>query len=138
MQAMRSKFVPLALLAGLPLYLPLCLPPAALAQSGADTIKKIEEYRQALASGNPAELWEARGEDLWKKKTGPKHVSLETCDLGIGPGKVAGAYTVLPKFFTDAGRVMDLESRLVYCRMTIQGLTEAEAKKQPFGNGTAR
>ena len=137
MQAMRSKFVPLALLA-LPLYLPLFLPSASLAQSGADTIKKIEEYRQALAGGNPAELWEARGEDLWKKKSGPKNLSLETCDLGLGPGKVTGAYTVLPKFFADGGRVMDLESRLVYCRMTIQGLTEAEAKKQPFGNGTAR
>ena len=137
MQAMRSKFVPLALLA-LPLYLPLFLPSASLAQSGADTIKKIEEYRQALAGGNPAELWEARGEDLWKKKSGPKNLSLETCDLGLGPGKVTGAYTVLPKFFADGGRVMDLETRLVHCRMTIQGLTEAEAKKQPFGNGTAR
>ena len=114
------------------------LPQAASAQTGADTIKKIEEYRQALADGNPAELWETRGEDMWKKKAGPKNASLETCDLGLGAGKVAGAYTVLPKFFADAGRVMDLESRLVYCRMTIQGLSEAEAKKQPFGNGAAR
>lgn len=114
------------------------LPLAAHAQSGADTIKKIEEYRQALAGGNPAELWEARGEEMWKKKAGPKNASLETCDLGLGAGKVVGAYTVLPKVFADAGRVMDLESRLVYCRMTIQGLTEAEATKQPFGNGTAR
>ena len=49
MQAMRLKFFPLVLLAALPL----CLPLATLAQSGADTIKKIEEYRQALAGGNP-------------------------------------------------------------------------------------
>lgn len=106
---------------------------AALAQSGNDVVKKIEEYRQALADGNPAELWEARGEDLWKKKAGPNNVSLETCDLGLGAGKVQGAYTVLPKFFADAGRVMDLETRLVHCRMTIQGLSEADAKKLPFG-----
>ena len=110
----------------------------AWAQAGNDAVRKIEEYRQALAGGNPAELWEARGEDLWKKKTGPNNVSLETCDLGLGPGKVQGAYTVLPKFFADTGRVMDLETRLVHCRMTIQGLTAAEAKKQPFGNGTDR
>jgi sulfur-oxidizing protein SoxA len=58
---------------------------AALAQqkSAADG---IAEYRAMLADGNPAELFEARGEDLWKKKRGPKHASLEQCDLGKGPG----------------------------------------------------
>ena len=112
--------------------------PAVWAQSGADTIKEIERYRSALVDGNPAELWEARGEDLWKKKAGPKNASLETCDLGKGPGVVKGAYAELPKFFADAGRVMDLESRLVHCRVTIQGLTLAQAKARPFGNGTDR
>ena len=115
-----------------------CAWAGAMAQSGADTIKKIEEYRQALASGNPAELWEARGEDLWKKKAGPKGASLETCDLGKGPGKVGGAYAELPKFFADAGQVMDLEARLVHCRMNIQGLSQAEARASPFGNGNQR
>ena len=115
-----------------------CACPGAMAQSGADTIKKIEEYRQALAGGNPAELWEARGEDLWKKKAGPKGASLETCDLGKGPGRVSGAYAELPKFFADAGRVMDLEARLVHCRMNIQGLSDAEARARPFGSGNQR
>jgi len=111
---------------------------AAHAQSGADTIKKIEEYRQALADGNPAELWEARGEDMWKQKRGPKSVSLEKCDLGKGPGVVKGAYAELPKFFADANRVMDLETRLLYCMDTQQGITREEALKQAFGNGSAR
>ena len=31
------------------------------------TVKEIEKYRQALGDGNPAELWEARGEGIWKK-----------------------------------------------------------------------
>jgi sulfur-oxidizing protein SoxA len=110
----------------------------AFAQAGDDTIRKIEDYRQALADGNPADLWEARGEDLWKKKAGPKNASLEACDLGKGPGVVKGAYAELPRWFADAGRVMDLETRLVHCRMTLQGLTEAEAKRRPFGNGTDR
>ncbi len=115
-----------------------CAATLSMAQSGDDTVKKIEEYRQALAGGNPAELWEARGEDLWKKKAGPKNVSLETCDLGKGPGVVAGAYAELPRYFDDANRVMDLETRLVHCRTTIQGLTAAEAKARPFGNGNQR
>ena len=64
-----------------------------------DAAKEIEKYRQALVDGNPAELWEARGEDLWKKPAGPKNVSLEKCDLGLGPGVVKGAYAKLPRFF---------------------------------------
>lgn len=110
----------------------------AQAQSGGDTIKKIEEYRQALADGNPADLWEARGEDLWKQQRGPKKVSLERCDLGKGPGVVKGAYAELPRYFTDTDQVMDLESRLVYCMTTQQGMTRAEALKVPFGDGEKR
>ena len=36
----------------------------AQATSGDATIKEIEKYRQALGDDNPAELWEARGEDI--------------------------------------------------------------------------
>lgn len=96
-------------------------------------IEEIERYRAALGDGNPAELWEARGEGLWKQKRGPKNASLEQCDLGLGPGVVKGAYTVLPKYFADSGRVEDLESRLVTCMVTLQGFTPAEAKKDPYG-----
>jgi sulfur-oxidizing protein SoxA len=108
-----------------------CAVPWALAQSPAD---EIEKYRQALQDGNPAELWEARGEDLWKKPAGPKNASFERCDLGKGPGVVKGAYAELPRYFADADRVMDLESRLVWCRTTLQGMSEADAKRGPFGS----
>lgn len=102
----------------------------ALAQSSATD--EIARYRQMLADGNPAELWEMRGEELWKKKTGPKNVSLEQCDLGKGPGVVKGAYAELPRHFKDVNKVMDLEQRLMHCRMTLQGLTRAQATAQPF------
>lgn len=108
----------------------------ALAQTS--TVDEIAKYRAALQDGNPAELWEARGEDLWKQKRGPKQVSLEGCDLGLGPGIVNGAYARLPKYFADADRVMDLETRLVWCMVTLQGYSEADAKKQPFGGGNDR
>ncbi len=106
--------------------------------SGQDASKEIEKYREALQDGNPAELWEVRGEGLWKKPAGPKNASLEKCDLGLGPGVVKGAYAQLPRYFADAGRVMDLETRLVHCRMTLQGLTLQEATRQPFGAGNDR
>jgi L-cysteine S-thiosulfotransferase len=98
-----------------------------------DTLKEIERYRQALGDGNPAELWEARGEAMWKEARGANKVSLEKCDLGLGSGVVKGAYTALPKYFADANRVMDLESRLVHCLVTLQGFTPEQAKKDPFG-----
>ena len=103
----------------------------ALAQTS--TTDEIAKYRQLLADGNPAELWEARGEDLWKKKTGPKNASLEQCDLGKGPGVVKGAYVELPRYFKDTNKVMDLEQRLMHCRMTLQGLTKEQATAQHFG-----
>ncbi len=106
---------------------------AALAQQPQDTAKEIEKYRDALEEGNPAELWEARGEALWTQPRGPKHASLEKCDLGLGPGVVKGAYTVLPKYFADTGKVEDLESRLVSCMVALQGFTPEQAKKDPFG-----
>jgi len=108
---------------------------AAFAQSTADEIQK---YRDALQDGNPAELWEARGEELWKAPRGPKKVSFASCDLGLGPGVVKGAYAQLPKYFADAQRVMDLETRLVWCMVNQQGMTQAEATKNAFGNGSQR
>lgn len=105
----------------------------AVAQQPSSTVQEIERYRAALGDGNPAELWEARGEALWKEKRGPKKESLEKCDLGLGPGVVKGVYTVLPKYFSDSDKVEDLESRLVTCMVNLQGLAPAEAKKDPFG-----
>ncbi|MBL8510613.1 MAG: sulfur oxidation c-type cytochrome SoxA [Betaproteobacteria bacterium] len=109
------------------------LPSLGSAESGSDTVKGIEKYRQALGDDNPAELWEARGEALWKQKRGPNQVSLEACDLGLGAGVIKGAYTVLPKYFADSDKVEDLESRLVTCMVMLQKMSYAEALKNPFG-----
>ena len=95
----------------------------------------IEEYREMLQDGNPADLFEAKGEDLWKQKRGPRNASLEQCDLGKGPGVVKGAFVELPRFFADTGRVQDLESRLVSCMEALQGLNGAEIAKTAFGRG---
>lgn len=95
----------------------------------------IAEYRKMLEDGNPAELFEMKGEELWKQKRGPKNASLEQCDLGLGKGVVKGVFVTLPRYFADAGRVQDLETRLVYCMETLQGFNAAEIGKTPFGRG---
>ncbi len=96
----------------------------------------IAKYREMLQDGNPAELFEMKGEELWKQKRGPKNVSLEKCDLGKGPGVVKGAFVELPRFFADTGRVQDLESRLMTCMETLQGIdVKKEVNTRNFGKG---
>ena len=95
----------------------------------------IAEYRAMLQDGNPAELFEAKGQDLWKQKRGARKESLEKCDLGKGPGVVKGAFVELPRYFADTKRVQDLESRLLTCMETLQGFNAAEIAKTPFGKG---
>ena len=104
---------------------------SALAQD-AKVNEELAKYREALADGNPADLLEVKGEGLWAEKRGPKNASLEQCDLGQGPGKLEGAYAALPKYFKDTNKVMDVESRLVHCMVTLQGFTQAEVTKQWF------
>jgi sulfur-oxidizing protein SoxA len=99
------------------------------------TAEGIAEYRKMLEDGNPAELFEAKGEDLWKRKRGPKNASLEQCDLGKGAGQVKGAFVQLPRYFADTKEVQDLESRLLTCMETLQGISAAEVAKTPFGRG---
>jgi sulfur-oxidizing protein SoxA len=95
----------------------------------------IAEYRAMMADGNPAELFEAKGEGLWKQPRGPKQATLERCDLGKGPGVVKGAFVELPRYFADTGRVQDLESRLLSCMESLQGFDAAEVAKTPFNKG---
>ncbi|GAB1576531.1 sulfur oxidation c-type cytochrome SoxA [Bordetella petrii] len=116
---------------------------AGLALAGAQAVAEesttaegLAQYREMLADGNPAELIEMTGEDIWKEARGPKNASLEQCDLGLGPGVLKGAYAQMPRYFADADKVMDLETRLVHCMVTLQGLDAAEAAKKPFsGSG---
>jgi sulfur-oxidizing protein SoxA len=104
----------------------------AQTKSAADS---IAEYRAMLADGNPAELFEAKGEDLWRQPRGPRNVSLQQCDLGKGPGIVKGAFVELPRRFADTGKVQDLESRLLTCMERLQGFDAAAIAATPFGKG---
>jgi L-cysteine S-thiosulfotransferase len=106
---------------------------AASAQT-TDAEKEIERYRAMIADpfANPAFLNVDRGELLWKLARGSKNVSLEACDLGLGAGKMDGAYAKLPRHFADADQVMDLEQRLLWCMDKVQGLDTADVIKRRF------
>jgi len=97
---------------------------------------EFEKFRDIMEDASPAELFEAKGAELWKTQRGPKHASLEKCDLGLGPGVLKGAYVRLPRYFADADAVMDAERRIVYCMVTLQGFKEADLAKKPFSKGS--
>ena len=109
---------------------------AAVTSAHADSVADgIAKYREMLQDGNPAELFEMSGEELWTAKRGPNNASLEKCDLGKGPGVVQGAFVELPRYFADTGRVQDLESRLMTCMETLQGIKAADVAKTPYNKG---
>ncbi len=119
----------------------LAMIPPALAQDAA-TEKAIEKYRQMLKEdpwSNPGLLDADRGEALWKTARGPKNVSLEQCDLGKGAGKgagkVDGAFAELPRYFADSDRVMDAETRILWCMEKLQGFNPADLVKKPHPGG---
>jgi sulfur-oxidizing protein SoxA len=95
---------------------------------------EFEKFRANLEEDNPAELFEAKGEDLWKQKRGPNNASLEQCDLGLGPGVVKGAYVQTPRYFPDADQVMDVERRIAWCMEKLQGFKREEIVKKPFSS----
>ena len=102
--------------------------------------KEIERYRAMISDpmSNPGFLAVDRGEILWSEKRGSKNVSLEGCDLGLGAGKLEGAFAKLPRFFKDADKVMDLEQRLLWCMQNIQGLDTKDVITRRFsGPGRA-
>jgi L-cysteine S-thiosulfotransferase len=100
----------------------------------ADAEKEIERYRAMINDpfANPAYLNVDRGELLWKTARGTKNATLESCDLGLGAGKLEGAFAKLPRHFADNGQVMDLEQRLLWCMEKLQGLDTADVVKRRF------
>ena len=96
--------------------------------------------REMLAEDNPGELWLDQGKKLFFEKRGPKNASLEQCDFGLGPGKLEGASTQLPRYFADTDKVQDLESRLLTCMVQLQGFKHDDLVKtaisRPRSNGS--
>jgi len=111
----------------LTLTLVFVLAPAVSLGEDTHATEEIQKYRRMLAEGNPAELMELKGEELWTTPRGPKNASLEQCDFGLGPGKLEGAYAQLPRYFVDTDKVQDVESRLVTCITALQGFTVEQA-----------
>jgi sulfur-oxidizing protein SoxA len=107
---------------------------ALLTAASASRADDLEVYKQMLADpfANPGYLAADEGEALWRTPSGPKNATLEQCDLGLGAGVVDGAFAQMPRWFEDAGRVMDVDTRIGWCRQELQGIPLAETAKKAF------
>jgi len=133
-------------LRALPLLLAVIAPAGADQQSPEEVLHALidshtsayltqSEQNLMMMKDEPSYWAMEQGEILFKQPRGPKQVSLEQCDFGKGPGVLEGAYVEMPRYFADAGKVMDLESRLMYCMKTLQGFTDEDKElKEKHGN----
>ena len=97
--------------------------PSARSAQGSDRRRDREVPRRRCRTAIRPSCGKRAARACGRQPRGPKKVSLEQCDLGLGPGVVKGAYAEMPRYFADADRVMDLETRLVWCMVTLQGFT---------------
>jgi sulfur-oxidizing protein SoxA len=111
-----------------------CLAAWGAAPAPAQSDDPLGVGRKMLAEDNPGELWVLRGERLLREQRGPKQASLEQCDFGMGSGKLEGAFARLPRYFSDSGKVEDMESRLLKCMAELQGLDRGAIIQTRFSN----
>ena len=111
-----------------------CLAAWGAAPAPAQSNDPLGVGRKMLAEDNPGELWVLRGERLFREQRGPKKASLEQCDFGMGSGKLEGAFARLPRYFSDSGKVEDMESRLLKCMVELQGLDRGAIIQTRFSN----
>jgi sulfur-oxidizing protein SoxA len=111
-----------------------CLAAWGAAPAPAQSDDPLGVGRKMLAEDNPGELWVLRGERLFREQRGPKQASLEQCDFGMGSGKLEGAFARLPRYFSDSGKVEDMESRLLKCMAELQGLDRGAIIQTRFSN----
>ena len=109
---------------------------ASVSAQQKSTQDAIADYRASLQDGNPADLNAARGEVFWKTKRGPKNLSLESCDLGLGAGKVKGAVSNPAETGTlliEFGTLAKLTGKQVFYDKAKRALVETYNRRSSIG-----
>ena len=97
----------------------------------ASAVDEIAKYRAALQDGNPGRtLGSARRGPVEAEARPEASLARAAAISGSGPGVVKGAYAQLPRYFADADRVMDLETRLVWCMVHAAGLSPKPMRRR--------
>jgi sulfur-oxidizing protein SoxA len=88
-------------------------------KSGAEFMSPATQAMQRDDSQNPAMLWVADGETLWRAKAGGAGRSCADCH-GDAAKSMRGVAARFPAFDTAAGRVLTLSQRIRQCQATRQ------------------
>src|SRR5688500_19501457 len=103
----------------------------AAADDGSDAA--VKKYREALKDASPGELYVLMGEELWRAPRGPKKVSREHCDFGLGPGVLTGADAQFRRYFPDTGKADGIEPGTAACVTRLQGVRADRLPRDGFG-----
>lgn len=86
---------------------------------------------QADDFANPAMLWVARGEALWREKPAPAARSCADCH-GDAAAAMKGVAARYPRIDAATGRLVNLEARVNLCRTGKQGASAWEPESAPL------
>lgn len=84
-------------------------------RSGADYMSPSTQAMQRDDTQNPAMLWVANGETLWRTPSGESNKSCATCH-GDAKTSMKGVATRFPRFSKAAGHVITLSDQINQCR----------------------
>ena len=93
------------------------------------TEEEVQKYRKMVAQDNPGELWEIRGETLFKQRRGAKNASLEQCDFGWARRRQRRLRSPAA-LFRRRGPRDGHGDRLVHCMVTLQDSREGRGQDQ--------
>ena len=88
-------------------------------RSGYHFISRETQAMQDDDLANPGSLWVLEGEELWRKGAGAAGKSCADCHREAATS-MKGVAARSPAFATRAGRVINLEQRINYCRVDHQ------------------
>jgi len=88
-------------------------------KSGADFMSEATRAMQRDDTQNPAMLWVAGGEALWRSRAGKADKSCASCH-GDAQQSMRGVAARFPAFDKAAGRVLNLGQKINQCRTGVQ------------------
>lgn len=118
-------------LAGLGAALLALVAAADTRRSGYDDMSPATQALQRDDSQNPAMLWVADGQRLWREPAGPAGRRCADCH-GEDAGRLRGVAVRYPRLDPASGRILTLAQRINVCRVRHQGAPAWAPESDPL------
>lgn len=97
--------------------------PVDTRRSGLEDMRPVTQALQKDDAQNPAMLWVAEGEALWRQPPAAGRPSCASCHGGTPRDQLAGVATRYPQFRPRSGQVLTLAQQINACRQQHQQQT---------------